>query len=190
MDYKELKNNIDALAENAMRLENLYEENGGECSDETEALEEMEAELRRLLESDGMDLIGQWLKAKEDRKVSLKAEKDYITRQIAACDRSIDFIKAKAAEIMAALGKDKIKGERGYSFSAYTATKTTVNKDELNKEFKSKVDDALSGVLPNDVTVTLGASVSLIPEGEELPAYYDRTQAPSVKFGKPRANKA
>lgn len=187
-------NQILANLDQAMfTLEETYIENEGECTEQTEAMEVEISGLKELLTTEGIDLLGGWLKSKEDRKKSLKAEKDYITRQMAAIDETIEFIKSKVNEILVATGKEKIKGDRGYSFAATTSVKTEVDKETLKSMFQELVEKKLRGgkkpVIPADVTITLGASVKAVPEGSELPAYYNRTETPSVRFTKPRASK-
>ena len=189
MDYKEMQDLLSTLDYTSYQLENTYAENGGEVTDETELLEGQVSAMKALLNSDGVDFLGRWLKGKEDRKKALKAEKDYISRQIEATDKTIAFIKAKINEVMTATGCEKVKGSLGYSFATTVSTKTEVDKDLLLDMFLAKVEDAVKGILPDDVTVSLSASVSKVQEGQELPAYYRQTETPTVRFTKPRANK-
>lgn len=189
MDYKELEEKLNALVGVTIRLEDAFMENGGEVTEEIEQMMMTETDLKALLSSEGVDMLGRWLKSKEDRKKALKAEKDYVARQIEANDASIAFVKEKIMQVMAALGEEKVKGNLGYSFTATTSTTTSVDKDVLNGTYLEKVKEALTGILPEDVSVSLSASVSKVAEGAELPAYYSRTSEPSVRFVKPRASK-
>ena len=88
---------------------------------------------------------------------------------------------------------EEIKGANGYKFQVTTSIKTEVDKEILKELFLDKVEKKLRGgknpVIPADVTFSLGASVSLVPEGAVLPSYYKRTSSPSCKFSKPRASK-
>ena len=188
MDYKELENAVSILQETTYRLEETYIATDGECTGTTEQMEaEIEA-LKFLLNGEGVDFLGRWLKSKEDRKKALKAERDYISRQIEANDKTIEFIKAKIRKLMDATGCVKVKGEFGYSFATSTSTKTNVDKDLLNECYLSKVQEAVKDILPADVSVSLSASISKF-DGELLPIYYDRTETPTITFTKPRAKK-
>ena len=191
MDYKEMNQVLADLDQAMVTLEETYIENEGEVTEETEQMEAQISGLKELLTGEGIDLLGGWLKAKEDRKKSLKAEKDYITRQMSAIDETIDFIKTKVNQILVATGQEKVKGSRGYSFAATTSTKTEVNKDVLKDLFQEAVNEAVADILPPDVTITLGASVSKLPNDPDLilPAWYTQTEKPSVRFTKPRASK-
>lgn len=191
MDYKQFEDILAKVAGTTALLEETYIENEGEVTVETEQMEETIAELKELLTTEGVDFLGRWLKSKEDAKATLKAEKDYITRKIQSVDKSIEFIKDLTRTAMDVLGIDKVKGQNGYSFTASQSTKTEVNKDVLNDMFREPVEKALreGGIIPADVTVTLGASVSALEDGAELPEYYNRTTTPAVRFGKPRASK-
>ena len=188
MDYKDFENAISILQEKTYRLEQLYVENDGEVTEETEKMEaEIEA-LKFLLNGEGVDFLGRWLKSKEDRKKALKAEKDYISRQIESIEKTISFINEKIRLIMDATGCERVKGEYGYSFATYDSVKTEVDKDLLNTYYLSKVQEAVKDILPADVTITLGASVSKL-EGETLPDYYKVKETPTIRFTKPRAKK-
>lgn len=174
-------------------LEETYIENEGEVTEETERMEAEISGLQELLTTEGIDLLGGWLKAKEDKKKSLKAEKDYITRQMAAIDETIEFIKAKVNQVMRATGQEKVKGERGYSFAATTSVKTEVDKDILKATYAARVEDAIRGAgVPEYVGVSLTASSTKAKEvgvrdGDE--DIFVTTETPTVRFTKPRASK-
>lgn len=194
MDYKELNQILADLDQAMVTLEDAYIENEGEVTDETEQMEAYISDLQELLTGEGIDLLGGWLKAKEDRKKALKAEKDYITRQMAAIDETIDFIKGKVNQILVATGQDKVKGARGYSFAATTSTKTEVDKDALKRAYEIPVFEAIRAAgVPAYVGVTLTASSTKAAEvglqdGDE--DIFVTTEKPSVRFTKPRAKEA
>lgn len=193
MDYKEMNQVLANLDQAVNSLEELYIEGGGEITEETEQMEEHISSLKELLTKDGIDLLGAWLKAKEDRKKSLKAERDYITRQMAAIDETIEFIKGKVNQVMVATGQDKIKGDRGYSFAATTSVKTEVDKDVLKTIYADRIEEAIRNAhIPAYVGVTLTASSTKaaefgVIEGDE--EIFHTTETPSVRFTKPRPSK-
>lgn len=193
MDYKELNQVLVNLDQAINTLEDLYIEGEGEVTEETEQMEDHISGLKELLTRDGIDLLGGWLKAKEDRKKTLKAEKDYITRQMSAIDESIEYIKGKVNEVLVATGQEKIKGDRGYSFAAITSVKTEVDKDVLKTIYADRIEEAIRAAhIPAYVGVTLTASSSKaaelgIVEGDE--EIFHTTEKPSVRFTKPRASK-
>lgn len=189
MDYQELQDILTTLDATSYRLETTYVENDGEVTDETELMEAQIAAMKILLNGEGVDYLGRWLKGKEDRKKALKAEKDFIQRQMDATDRTISFIKDKIREVMDATGCEKVRGDLGYTFATATSVKTEVDKDLLRELYQAKAEAALAGILPADVTVTLSASVSKLEADAELPQYYTRTETPTVRFTKPRASK-
>lgn len=174
-------------------LEITYIENEGEVTEETEQMESEISGLKELLSTEGIDLLGGWLKAKEDRKKSLKAEKDYITRQMSAIDETIDFIKDKVTEVMKATGQEKIKGDRGYSFTATHSVKTDVDKDVLKALYADKVEEAIRAAhVPAYVGVSLTASSTKanelgVLEGDE--EIFSTTEKDTVTFRKPKAIK-
>ena len=193
MDYKELNQVLADLDQAMHTLEDLYIEGEGEVTEETEQMEEQISGLKELLSGEGIDLLGAWLKSKEDRKKSLKAEKDYISRQILANDTTIEFIKDKITQVMKATGKEKIKGDRGYSFTASHSVKTDVDKDVLKKNYEDKVEKAIRDAgVPLYVGVSLTASCSKV--GDDGVSECDEnlfvlTEKDTVTFRKPKASK-
>lgn len=193
MDYKEMNQVLADLDQAMVTLEETYIENEGEVTEETEQMEAQISGLKELLTHDGIDLLGGWLKAKEDKKKSLKAEKDYITRQMAAIDETIDFIKDKITEVMKATGQEKIKGDRGYSFTASHSVKTEVDKDVLKALYADKVEEAIRAAhIPAYVGVSLTASSTKaneegVLEGDEQ--IFSTTEKDTVTFRKPKASK-
>lgn len=193
MNNKEINSLIESLNASMWAFENYMVENDGVCDEASDQMEEQIGILKELLTTEGIDSLGRWLKAKEDEIKSLKAEKDYITRKINAATGTIDYIKTQMNKILTAAQMQEIKGANGYKFQVTTSIKTEVNKEILKELFLDKVEKKLRGgknpVIPADVTFSLGASVSLVPEGAVLPSYYIRTSSPSCKFSKPRASK-
>ena len=145
--------------------------------------------MKALLNSEGVDFLGRWLKGKEDKKKSIKAEMDYLKRQAEAIDKTIAFIKAKITEVMKATGCEKVKGSLGYSFATTVSVTTSVDNDLLCEMYQAKVEDAVKDILPDDVSIKLSASVSKLAEGTKLPEYYNRDKNDTVRFTKPHASK-
>lgn len=192
MNNTEIRDALSRLHEMENFLEEEYENNGGEVTEHTEEQESAIAALRELLTTEGVDSLGGWLKAKEDRKKALKAEKDYITRQMAAIDDTIEFIKTKVNQIMVATGQEKIKGDRGYAFTATTSTKTEVLKDALNDAFLEIAQvGARANGLPDWVDIQLKTTATEIKDSGDMDAlsFLQETSSPSVRFTKPRAAK-
>lgn len=188
MNNKDITAALAALEEATFLLEEEYMENGGEVTEETEKKEQYIEQLKALLEDEGIDSLGRWLKSKEDLIKTLKAEKDSVTRQIKKTEEGIDYIKGRIHEVLTALGKDKVKGTF-YSFAPILKHKTEVDNKILEKEYLEKVTKAVKKILPAWVTCKLSASVSAVPEGEELPKYFRVTETKSCSFTKPRAKK-
>ena len=193
MDYKEMNQVLANLDQAMHTLEDLYIEGEGEITEETEQLEAQISSLKVLLSGEGIDLLGGWLKAKEDKKKSLKAERDYITRQMNAIDETIEFIKTIVNQVMIATGQEKIKGDRGYYFATTISTKTEVDKDVLKALYADKVEEAIRAAhVPAYVGVSLTASVNKanelgILEGDE--EIFSTTEKDTVTFRKPKASK-
>lgn len=190
MNAKDINSALAALQQAECLLEEEYCENGGEVTESTEAQEaEIEA-LKTLLEGEGIDSLGRWLKSKEDLIKTLKAERASVDRQIKAVEGNIDYIKGKIYEVLGALGKDKVKGTF-YSFSQSVSRKTEVDKEILENKYMDGIMEACKFLLPDWVSIKLSASVKALPEWalENLPSEFVVTETPTCKFVKPRAKK-
>ena len=190
MTSREIDGLLDRMRQLTGDLEAMYVENGGEVTPATEAADAEVGAIAETLLTEGVDSLGRWLRSKQDEAAAVKAEQDYLARRKKSVENTVDYIKAKITEVMAATGRTKIKGELGYAFAAYDAVKTTVDTERLSEEYGAAVEKAVRDAgIPEWVTVKLGASSALVPEGQELPDVFDRSVTPSVKFTKPRAAK-
>ena len=192
MKVQEIENAIALLNELKWSLEQEYVDNGGEVTESTTATEEQIETMKSLLSTEGVDSLGRWLKSVEDETKALKAERDFVNRKINANQKTMTFIKVLVNKALHAIGKEKVKGTF-YSFAITTSETTQVDKDALNKKFLDAVEKKLRGgkrpVITEDVTITLGASITKISEGAKIPAYYIHSSKPSATFTKPRASK-
>ncbi|MBQ5864556.1 MAG: siphovirus Gp157 family protein [Bacteroidales bacterium] len=192
MNNNDIKAALAALSETMLLLEEEYMENGGEVTEYTATMEANIARLKILLTTEGVDSLGRWLKSQEDRIKTLKAERDSINRQMKSCENTIEYIKTMVNRVLGMTDQDKVKGTL-YSFTATTSETTSADKEILNTTFFEAVEKKLRGgkkpVIPEDVTFTLGASISRVPEDAEIPAYYIHSSKPSARFTKPRASK-
>lgn len=193
MNYTDLNNALAELNIKVAALEDMYIENGGEVTPDTQAIEAEISELKMFLSTEGVDMLGRWLKQREDEKKNLKAEKDYLTRRINQLDRTTDFIKGRLAVVMDAAGVEKVKGEHGYSFTRTTSGSTTIDKDWLNGRYGEVVNDMREAFhIPEYITLTLGASVSKATAEniveDDRPIFHTEYKD-TITFRKPRAAK-
>lgn len=190
MNNKDINAALSALNEALFLLDEEYEMNGGEVTEETQAQEEYIESLKALLEDEGIDSLGRWLKSKEDLIKTLKAERDSVTRQIKKTEDGIEYIKSQIYTVLTAIGKDKVKGSLGYSFTPTISRKTEVDKEILEEKYLALVNHALENILPPWVTYKISASVKALPgDTEELPTEFKVIETPSCKFVKPRTKK-
>ena len=190
MNYKDIYDALHALKSTSYKLEDTYIENGGEVTNETEALEEQKAALSDLLASeDAIDTLGRYVKALEDRKAALKAEKDKIAKMMEALDANVTRIKGTVNEILKETNREKAKGLL-YGFTAYTSEKTTADKERIVGLYKEISEKAIRAAgVPSYITLALGASVSAVPEGTPLPDIFTVIKTPSARFSKPAKSK-
>lgn len=189
MNNRDINAALAALNEATFILEDEYEQNGGEVTESTEAQEEYIESLKALLEDEGIDSLGRWLKSKEDLIKTLKAERDSVSRQIKKTEEGIEYIKGQIYNVLTAIGKERVKGTF-YSFAPTISTRTEVDKEILEEKYLGMVNQALEQILPPWVSYKLSASVKAVPEGEEgLPSEFKVVATPTCKFTKPRAKK-
>lgn len=200
MNTIEINEALANLKLTSIELENEYIQNEGECTESTDNKETMIASIKELLNTEGIDSLGRWMKAKEDEVKAFKAEKDYISRRIASVNNTIDYIKTLINQVMVATGEDKLKGSCGYSFATMTSEKTEVDKEILNALYKDKIEEILTANhIPCWVNVTLTASstkfnqfkdefgVSEFIDADEQ--MFNTTIKETIRFTKPRASK-
>lgn len=186
MNVKEIYNALDKLTAISKELERNYIENGGEVTADSIALEDEAEAVGQLLTEDGIDSLGRWLKAKEDEAAALKAEKAAILRHLEANANTQSFIKQIVGSILQATGKDRVKGTL-YGFSQYESITTKTDTAALKELYQQRALDAVHAAgIPAYVTVTLGASVQLVPDGSELPGVFKQDKVLTSKLSKPR----
>lgn len=195
MNYQDIQEAIASMQRAVWQLEDIYVENGGEVTEETEEKEALIEGIRELLTTEGIDALGEWLKSLEDRKAELKAQRDFVARKIKATEGSIEFVKGAVRQVLDATGTDKVKGALGYSFARTESSKTSVLTEDLdNKWLEAATEAARAAGLPGYVDVELKTTGTRIKEwaaenGGEGEEYLSTETAPSVRFTKPRAAK-
>ena len=185
MTYKDIQESLGTLARLTAELEDQYIESEGEVTPEAEAVEaEIEA-VKHLLENDGIDALGRWLKMKEDEAKMWKAEKAAAERKMKSAQNTIDFVKAKITEVMAMTGTEKAKGVY-YGFTKYVSEKSVVDYDSIKDVWGPKVNAALEGIgLPGWLEVDFKTTTTALKEaGANL--FVQTTVADAVRFTKPR----
>ncbi len=188
MKYQDIQDALATLARLSELLEDQYVENEGEVTEETEALEERKAAIQDLLQNDGIDALGRWLKVKEDEVKMWKAEKAAADRKVKSAQNTVDFVKSKIAEVMDAVGMEKAKGSY-YSFSKYVSEKSAVNQEELERIWLDVATSAAHDAgLPAYVDVVLKTTTTALKEWGATD-FIETSTADAVRFTKPRGAK-
>ena len=190
MTNKEITNAIAELYRTANTLEELYIENGGEITEETAEKEDQVEAIKTLLNGEGIDSLGRWMKAKEDERDTLKAEKAAIDRRLKAVNNTLDYIKFQVGQVLRATGCEKAKG-LAYGFSVATSTKNAVNQEALDAAFFKAAEHAvrLAGI-PTWVGIQLKATTTeLNAAGGDALGFIETTTTETCRFTKPRAVK-
>ena len=188
MKYKDIQDALGTLNRLSLELEDQYIENEGEVTEETEEMEARKAAVQDLLQNDGIDALGRWLKVKEDEVKMWKAEKAAADRKVKSAQNTVDFVKAKIAEVMAAIGMEKAKGAY-YSFSKYVSEKSSVNQDEVDRLYLDVATSAAHDAgLPAYIDVVLKTNTTALKEWGATDLL-DVTKADAVRFTKPRGGK-
>ncbi len=180
-------------------LEEMYEENGGEVTAETEEmsaeLEELEQIQRQIAEEfvKFPDEYAAWFKDVEAQKAVIQAQRKAIEEeqkkvlakydaQIKKKDSTLEWIKQnmEAAMILAQVEKfDKKK--TGGMFSIYFQTSKSVDVDEdvALKKYEDSINK-LRATLPDWLILNTKISKSVAGKLEELPEGFERKQSKTL----------
>lgn len=190
MTNKEITNAIAELYRTTSTLEELYIENGGEITEETAEKEDQLEAIKALLNGEGIDSLGRWMKAKEDERDALKAEKAAIDRRIKAVNNTLDYIKFQVGQVLRATGCEKAKGLT-YGFSVATSTTNSINYEAIEQDWGSIAEEAFREAgLPDWLHITLKTTTKELQEaGGDALGFIETTTAETCRFTKPRAVK-
>ena len=130
------------------------------------------------------------MKAKEDERDTLKAEKAAIDRRLKAVNNTLDYIKFQVGQVLRATGCEKAKG-LAYGFSVATSTKNAVNQEALDAAYLERAEAALRhALIPEYVHITLKATTTeLNAAGGDALGFIETTTTETCRFTKPRAVK-
>jgi hypothetical protein len=188
MKLKEIKDALFRLREEKYRLQMEYEENEGEVTESTLSREQAIEDIKVLLKSkEGIDNLGRLVRSNQEDIQCRKDEIKHLNSEIKRIENFNDYILELSNEVLEEIGEDKAKGNLGYSFGKHTSVTTKVDTKVLKELFYDKVETVIreSGVIPEDVTFSLSASVSRLPEGVERPSWYETSTIGKATFRKP-----
>lgn len=189
MYYKDIMSAKDALEAIKRDLIDAYEANGGEITEETEALEAQREAITDLLEGEGIDTFGRWYKSVEDERAMYKAEKAAADRKIKATEKTLDYIKQVVGDVLRATGREKVKGAF-YSFQQFVSKQTSYDAEAVDAEYLEKVIAAARAAgLPECIDVALKTTASRLQADEDNARFVSVTENPTSKFTKPRGGK-
>lgn len=175
------------LAQERMVLHTSLDESEGEITQDILSQQEIIDTLSEIFESEGgIDAVGRYVKQSQDAIADRKAEKEYADRHLKAEENELAKFLVLVDLALRQSQKDKIKGSYGYSFSQHVSVSTKADNKMIKEMFYDKVSEAIKGVVPDDITFTLSASVSRLPEGAEKPEWYNTTSISKAIFRKPR----
>lgn len=191
MRPREIQDALHRLREEKFRLESEYEENGGEVTEATMSREQAIADIKTLLMSkDGIDSLGRLIRSNTDDIQGYRDEKKHLDSQIKRIEGYNEWLLGLVNGILEESDEDVVKGNLGYSFTQHTSVTTKVDNKMIRERFHEKALDAIrSAGIPADVTISLSASISSLPEGSELPEWYSISSVGKATFRKPRKAK-
>ena len=187
LKYKDIREAVYRLKAVQFALNNEYEENEGEVTQSTIDKEEMIDTIKYMLENGGTDKLARVLNSVRSDIDQYKAEQVYLKRQQRKCENFQEDILECIDIALRALGKEKQKGEFGYSFTTHVASSTKPDQKLIREMFYKDVEKAIrdAHVCPDHITFTLSASSSLLKEGEDMPDYFTTTSRSRATFRKP-----
>lgn len=186
--YKDIREALYRLKQIQFTLNNTYEENGGEVTEETSSMEEMKEAILYMMENGGVDHLARLLNSVKADIDQYKAEQDFLKRQQKKSENFQEDILECVNIAMEELGAEKMKGDFGYSFTQHVASSTKPDTKLIRELFYEDVERAIreANVCPEHITFTLSASSSKLKEGEPMPDYFTTTTRARATYRKPR----
>lgn len=186
--YKDIREALYRLKQIQFTLNNTYEENGGEVTEETSSMEEMKEAILYMMENGGVDHLARLLNSVKADIDQYKAEQDFLKRQQKKSENFQEDILECVNIAMEELGAEKMKGDFGYSFAQHVASSTKPDTKLIRELFYEDVERAIreANVCPEHITFTLSASSSKLKEGEPMPDYFTTTTRARATYRKPR----
>lgn len=177
MTPREINETLRRLQEEKWRLQQELEENEGEVTESVLTREQAIKDIKSLILSpEGVDSLGRLIRSNKDDIETFKGEKKAVETKIKRTEGYNDWLLELVDECLKECECDKASGKLGYSFTQHTSVTTEVDKKMLKDMFYEKALEAIRATdIPQDVTITLSASVSLLPEGSERPQWYNTT---------------
>ena len=177
MTPREINEALRRLQEEKWRLQQELEENEGEVTESVLTREQAIKDIKSLILSpEGVDSLGRLIRSNKDDIETFKGEKKAVETKIKKTEGYNDWLLELVDECLKECECDKASGKLGYSFTQHTSVTTEVDKKMLKDMFYEKALEAIRATdIPQDVTITLSASVSLLPEGSERPEWYNTT---------------
>ena len=185
--YKDIRDAIYRLKAVQFALNNEYEQNEGEVTQSTIDKEEMINTIKFTLANGGTDKLARVLNSVDADIEQYKNEQNYLKRQQEKCENFREDILECIDIALRALGKEKLKGDLGYSFTQHITSSTKPDQKLIRELYYKDVEKAIrdAKVCPDHITFTLSASCNLLKEGEEKPDYFTTTSKSRATFRKP-----
>ena len=188
LKYKDIRDAIYRLKAVQFALNNELEENEGEVTQSVIEKEDMIETIKYMLENGGTDKLARLLNSVNADIQQYKSEQEYLKRQQKKCESFQEDILECTYIALRALGKEKLKGDFGYSFTQHVSSSTKPDNKLIKDLYFKDVEKAIreAHVCPEHITFTLSASHSLLKEGEDMPDYFTTTSKSRATFRKPR----
>ena len=188
MTPREINETLRRLQEEKWRLQQELEEKEVEVTESVLTREQAIKDIKALILSpEGVDSLGRLIRSNKDDIETFKGEKKAVETKIKKTEGYNDWLLELVDECLKECECDKASGKLGYSFTQHTSVTTEVDKKMLKDMFYEKALEAIRATdIPQDVTITLSASVSLLPEGSQRPEWYN---TPTIGRATPRMPK-
>lgn len=185
MTNNEISNALSTLWGLQQKFQETMEETGGEYTPEAQEMDEQMDALKVLLEGDGIDELGRWLRSVEDEMERYQAEKALADRRIKSCKNTIAYIKLRVGQVLRLTGKEKAKGTY-YTFAQSVSKKTGYDAEALDREFLELATEAARNAgLPSSVDVALVTTAGRLQEDENLASLVHVDTTETATFRKP-----
>lgn len=189
MNKNEMMQFLHAMRDEKMAMHYELDENGGEVTSSVLSREQKIEGLRQLFKAEGgIDAMGRYMKEAQDKVQCLKDEKAYVERHLKIEEANLADDLELINEALEQEDIQQARGRFGYSFTSHTSVTTKVDNKMIKERFYASVEKVIreSGILPCDITFSLSASSSLLPQGAKRPEWYNTISRGKATFRKPR----
>ena len=189
MTQQQIFENLSQIRRLEFYAENALEENGGELTEEVEAmLADIDSLVTELWSEGATDDIAREISQMDEEEDRIIAEKELYERRLKAVRSRRERRKATLRAIMDRLPEEEQTAKKVYTIKPYNKTTTKADPTAIANLFGDEVKTLAESFLAEhpDLSLEIKGSVKIAKEFDTMPSYYTTDIYPTVQILKPR----